>query len=73
MSVDKLLGDLASVLEELKASSGEKKGDDGQMVALYGMFIVLCGCIRLTSRNGSDQCRSIRSWQSSRNLPRYPV
>jgi hypothetical protein len=36
MSVAKLLEDLDHVLQELKAESGDKKGDDGQMVALYG-------------------------------------
>ena len=36
MSVDKLLEDLGQVLEEVKATAGDKKGDDGQMVALYG-------------------------------------
>jgi len=39
MSVDKLLDDLAQVLEEVKASAADKKGDEGQMVALYGMFL----------------------------------
>jgi hypothetical protein len=37
MSVDKLLEDLGQVLEEVKASAADKKGDEGQMVALYGM------------------------------------
>lgn len=37
MSVDKLLADLGQVLEEVKASAADKKGDEGQMVALYGM------------------------------------
>ena len=37
MSVDKLLDDLAQVLEEVKASAADKKGDEGQMVALYGV------------------------------------
>jgi len=36
MSVDKLLEDLGQVLGEVKATTGDKKGDDGQMVALYG-------------------------------------
>jgi len=39
MSVDKLLADLAQVLEEVKASAADKKGDEGQMVALYGMSL----------------------------------
>jgi len=38
MSVDKLLNDLGQVLEEVKASAADKKGDEGQMVALYGKF-----------------------------------
>jgi hypothetical protein len=41
MSVDKLLEDLAQVLEEVKASAADKKGDEGQMVALYGMSLYL--------------------------------
>jgi len=40
MSVDKLLEDLGQVLEEVKATAGDKKGDDGQMVALYGASLL---------------------------------
>lgn len=35
MSVEKLLADLAQGLAEVKAAK-EAKGDEGQMVALYG-------------------------------------
>lgn len=36
MSVEKLLADLAEGIAEVKAAK-EAKGDEGQMVALYGM------------------------------------
>jgi hypothetical protein len=44
MSVSKLLDDLALALEEVKASSADKKGDEGQMVALYGTSPGLSPC-----------------------------
>lgn len=37
MSVEKLLADLAQAIAEVKAAK-EAKGDEGQMVALYGML-----------------------------------
>jgi len=55
MSVDKLLEDLAQVLEEVKASAADKKGDEGQMVALYGMSPHHHAWKALMIRNGSNK------------------
>lgn len=74
MSVDKLLADLAEVLEEVKASAADQKGDEGQMVALYGMsgFISLVS-IALMGRNGSNKCWTLCSRKSGGNLLGYFV
>jgi len=73
MSVDKLLDDLAQVLEEVKASAADKKGDEGQMVALYGMFPWQLIWKTLTIRNGSDKRWTLCGWESGGNLLGYLV
>jgi hypothetical protein len=75
MSVDKLLKDLAQVLEEVKASAADKKGDEGQMVALYGMPLLSLVYVRetLTFRNGSNKRWSLCGWESGGNLLGYAV
>lgn len=72
MSVDKLLEDLGQVLEEVKASAADKKGDEGQMVALYGMSPSITRAM-LIGRNGSDKRWTICGWESSGDLFGYLV
>jgi hypothetical protein len=75
MSVDKLLEDLAQVLEEVKASAADKKGDEGQMVALYGMPLLSLVYVRetLTFRNGSNKRWTLCCWEGGGNLLGYLV
>lgn len=74
MSVGKLLDDLAQVLEEVKASAADKKGDEGQMVALYGSSLhSLCKCKMLITRDGSNKRWTLCGRESSGDIPGYPV
>jgi len=63
MSVDKLLNDLGQVLEEVKASAADKKGDEGQMVALYGMSLsVLSDWQYAKNKEWDRQASDLTSW-----------
>jgi hypothetical protein len=73
MSVDKLLKDLAQVLEEVKASAADKKGDEGQMVALYGMSLLSHLCKELIIRNGSNKRWALCGRESSRDILGHTV
>ena len=82
MSVEKLLADLAQAIAEVKAAK-EAKGDEGQMVALYGMLFYarLREVLRLMMqewvKQALDRMSSVKppksSWMSCTNRPKRGV